>query len=230
MKTILMLLAVMMLPGLVFSQKNFLDQNYIEVTGKAIVKVVPDRIYMRIQLSEKQKNRSEFEAKEKQMLSSLKTNVGIDQGEIVIKDLASNFRGKMIGDDNIVLSKEYLVLVHDGKTANKVISEMQKLEISNIKIDRLDHSKLSDFKKESSVKAITAAKLKAESLTHSIGQSIGRAIYIEEFQFGDPNLNANNLAQQNYAYKEGSSDWFMSDLEFNEISVECTILVRFELK
>ncbi|MDA3891149.1 MAG: hypothetical protein PF517_05735 [Salinivirgaceae bacterium] len=33
--------------------KNFIDQNYIEVTGKAELNVVPDEIFLKILISEK---------------------------------------------------------------------------------------------------------------------------------------------------------------------------------
>ena len=34
-------------------EKNFIDQNYIEVTGTAEMEIVPDEIYLKIVLSEK---------------------------------------------------------------------------------------------------------------------------------------------------------------------------------
>lgn len=210
------------------AQRNFIDQNYIEVTGKATIKIIPDQIYLRIQISEKQKTRANLEAKEREMITGLKA-LGIDVAkDLVIKDLASNFRSKIF-DDNIVISKMYVLLIHDAKTANKVIAEMEKLEISNIKVDHLDHSKMSDYKKECSVLAMAAAKTKAESLTHAIGQSTGRAIYIEEV----PVLRELATQQQNYAYKaeaSTSSDWFITDLEFDEIAIDYVIMARFELK
>jgi len=33
--------------------KNFIDLNYIEVSGKAEMEITPDKIYLQIQLSEK---------------------------------------------------------------------------------------------------------------------------------------------------------------------------------
>lgn len=224
-----MLFSILVLPGIAFSQANPLNQNYIEVQGKATVKVVPDQIFLRIQISEKQKNTANLEAKERQMISALK-GIGIDvTKDLVVKDLASNFRAKLLSDDNIVISKMYSLLVHDAKTANKVISEMEKLEISNIRVDRLDHTNITEFRKECSVKAIEAAKTKAETLTHAIGQNIGRAFYIDEV----PIANELTNQPQNYRYKAEqatSSDWFVTDLDFDEITIDYVVIARFELK
>lgn len=228
MRTVI-IIAILILPGYGFAQKNFMDQNYIEVTGKATMKVVPDLIYLRIQISEKQKYRVDMEKKEQKMLEGLRL-LNIPEKDIAIKDLASNFKPMVFSDDDIVISKVLLLLVHDGKTANKVISEMEKLKISNIKVDHLDHSKLTDFKQECSVAAMSASKSKAESLARSIGQNIGRALYIEERE-PMPMMVENDLHR--YAYKgeaATSSDWFITDLDFDEMTIEYSVLARYELK
>ena len=36
-------------------EKNFIDQNYIEVSGTAEMEIVPDQIYLKIVISEKDK-------------------------------------------------------------------------------------------------------------------------------------------------------------------------------
>ncbi len=53
-------------------------------------------IYLRIQMSEKQKNKIDPEVKEREMIARLK-DLGIDVAkELVIKDMASNFSGKSV--------------------------------------------------------------------------------------------------------------------------------------
>ena len=42
-------------------EKNFIDQNYIEVTGTAEMEIVPDEIYLKIVLSEKDKGKKSLE-------------------------------------------------------------------------------------------------------------------------------------------------------------------------
>ncbi len=125
-----------------------------------------------------------------------------------------------------MISRVYILLIHDAKTANKVISEMEKLEISNIKVDHLEHTKLVDYKKDCSIQAIKAAKTKAENLTTAIGQSIGRAVYAEEIAISMMNELSNNF----YDKRETSVGWAATDLDFDEIKIDYSVMVRFELK
>ena len=54
-------------------QKNFIDQNYIEVKGIAKLEIVPNEIYLTIHIDEKDtKNKESVEVLEKQMFSALK--------------------------------------------------------------------------------------------------------------------------------------------------------------
>ncbi len=47
--------------------KNFIDQNYIEVTGKAEMEILPDEVYLRILLNEKDFKGKDFAEIEKSM-------------------------------------------------------------------------------------------------------------------------------------------------------------------
>ena len=69
-------------------------------------------------------------------------------------------------------------LVHDAKTAGKVFIELQKLGISNASINRVENSKITDYRREVKIAAIKAAQEKAKALALAINQDIGRAIYV----------------------------------------------------
>lgn len=164
-------------------EKNFIDQNYIEVAGKAELNIIPDLIYLKIILSEKDnKNKQSLEEIEKSMINSL-TTMGIDiNKDLSIMDFASNFKLFLLGKTDIILTKEYQLVVHDTKVLQRVFLEFQKLGISNVNIDKLDHSKIEQFRKDVKVNAIKAAKEKAEYLASALNQTIGKAIYIQELK------------------------------------------------
>ena len=108
--------------------------------------------------------------------------IGIDvTNDLVIKDYVSNFQYYWIIRTDIQLIKEYQLLVHEAKIAGQVFTELQKLGISNISIDRLENSKIRD-RKEVKVTAINSAYEKAKALSMAINQDIGRAIYIQELE------------------------------------------------
>jgi uncharacterized protein YggE len=217
-------------------EKNFIDQNYIEVTGKAEMDIIPDLIYLKIILSDKDnKNKQSLDEIEKSMINSL-TGLGLDiKKDLSILDFASSFKLFWIGKTDIVLTKEYQLIVHDTRALQNVYLEFQKLGISNVNIDKLDHSKIEQFRKDVKVNAIRVAKEKAESLTSSINQTIGKAIYIQELDYQYISDALSGKASGVNIHVRGSSSLFeddsqMPDIEFGKINLHYSILVRFELK
>lgn len=205
--------------------KNFIDQNYIEVTGKSEMEVVPDMIYLKVILNEKDKKNSISEL-EADMLKSLK-GIGINvSSDVSIKDMFSNFKYFIFSKKDILVAKEYQILVHDGKTASLVLIELEKLGISNVSIDRLDHSKIVQYRHDVKIDAIRAAKEKAQALASAINQGIGRALYVQE-------LNSKSFSSNRITLRGESSlspEKTVPDVDFEKIKLEYSILCRFELK
>lgn len=213
--------------------KNFIDLHYIEVTGKAEMEIAPDDIFIGIQINEKDFKGKTLAEVEKSMYSKL-IELELDLKEnLTVKDLASNFRYYWFNKAEVQLSKEYQLLVHDGKTAGTVFIELQKLGISNVSISRIENSKISDFRRQVKIAAMKAAQEKAKDLTLAIGQDIGTAIYVQEIETP---VNHTNAASSNIMVKGYSSTNIYGssvpapDIEFEKIRLEYSIVVRFELK
>lgn len=227
---------LLLLPCFTFAQtgqKNFIDQNFIEVTGKSEMKITPNLIYLKIFLNEKDnKSKLSLADRENSMISTLK-EIGIDiSKDLSIKDMSSNFKYYLLTKNDILLSKEYQLLVRDGKTASKVFIELEKIGISNVSIDRLDNSNIENFRKEVKIDAIKAAKNKAESLAAALNQSIGRAIYIQEveYNFGNAVPGASNSIMIRGVSSLTDDSNVQPDIDFEKIKIEYSILCRFELK
>lgn len=215
-------------------EKNFIDQNYIEVTGKSEMEITPDKIYLKMIVNEKDfKNKSITEV-EKLMIDKLQ-EIGIDpKKDLSVMDIASNFKYYFIQRTDILLVKEYQLLVHEAKTAGKVIVELQKLGISNITIDRIDHSKILEYKKEVKINAVKAAQEKAKSMAMAINQDIGRAIYIQEIEnniYDGLQGKVPGIQIRGYANSLTSvSESVEPEIEFEKIKLDYSIIIRFELK
>ena len=213
-------------------EKNFIDQNYIEVNGKADLEVVPDMIYINITINEKDNSgKTPLDELERKMKAKLQEQ-GIDIAkDLSVQDLESNFKFYLLFKPDVMLSKEFQLLVHDAKTAGNVFIELKKLGISNLSIAKLDHSKMEDLKKEVKAKAIKAAKSKAELLTQAIGQNIGRAIHIQEIEYGDyqPMMMNTRMAKASYSATDSTQESEPS-IDFQKIKLSSTIAVTFELK
>lgn len=230
-------LALLIIPFLTNGQtgnKNFIDQNYIEVTGKSEIEISPDLIYIKILINEKDnKSKTPLADRENTMISKLK-EIGIDiNKDLLIKDISSNFKYYWLTKSEILLTKEYRLLVRDGKTASKVFIDLENIGISTVSIDRLDNSNIQKYKKEVKIDAIKAAKEKAESLANAIGQNIGRAIYIQELE-GVPPTVSNRIVIRGATSISNSSLYGSRapepDIDFEKIRLEYSIICRFELK
>ena len=224
-------------------EKNFIDQNYIEVTGKAELEIVPDLIYVRILLFDKNnKDKQTLPEMEKKMTEKLK-EIGIDVNkDLSLMDFASNFKYYLFKTDVIILKKQYQLIVHDSKTLQKVFIEFQKLGISDVSIQKLDNSKIEQYRKDVKVSAVKAAKEKAELIATALNQKVGKAIFVQEVDY----LNINSALQGRvsgvYGYSAASNIKIRgtsydnhyesedSDIEFEKIKIDSTFLVRFGLE
>lgn len=214
-------------------EKNFIDQNYVEVIGKSEMEITPDLIYLQVLINEKDtKNKISVPELEAKMIEKLR-GIGIDiTKDLLIKDISSNFKYYLLARNEILLSKEYQILVHDGKTASQVFLELEKIGISNISIDRIENSNIVQFRKDVKINAIKAAKEKAESLTLALNQSVGRAIYIQELEnYINNTRNSNSIMIRGFSngiYEKDESPAL--DFDFEKIKIEYSILCRFELR
>lgn len=223
-----MILTVLSISG--YSQtKNFIDQNFIEVTGKAEMEIVPNEIYLKIILNEKDfKGKENLDAIEKSMINKL-SEVGIDVSkDLAVKDMASNFKKYWVKGSEIRTVKTYQLKVTDAKTAGAVFQGLEFIGISNITIEYVDHSEIQDFRQKVKIEAIKAAKNKAEFLTNAVNQTCGKAIFIQELttRQGYAAVANSNIMIRGVSRASKSK---MLDIEFETIKLDYSILVRFEL-
>ncbi|WP_299436171.1 SIMPL domain-containing protein [uncultured Aquimarina sp.] len=203
-KIVLLILLLTITYG--FSQvsngKNFIDQNYIDVTGRAEMKIIPNQIYLKVFLNENDnKGREKVEILEKKMIMTLK-EIGIDiEKNVSVADFSSTFNFGFLKKTDIRKSREYQVLVEDAEKVGNVIAALEKNNISNVSVDRVDHSDMEKFRKDVKIKAIKAAREKAIFLTAAIDQEIGKAIYIQELS------NAYQPSQSNINYQLNSNSY-----------------------
>src|SRR5690606_22168847 len=94
---------------------------------------------------------------------------------------------------DVLQSKEYQIIVKDGKATGQVFLALDDIGITNAKIEKLESSKIDEYRREVKLKAIKDAKEKARLLTEAIGQKAGKALFIQEHYFSPTPVYANTV-------------------------------------
>jgi len=232
----IILLTVLFIGVSAFSQeKNFIDKPYLEVQGKADTLVIPNRIYIDVLISEKDtKGKKSVEDLESEMLTKLKS-LGIDTDKnVTMQDMMSNFKKFFLKQTDIQKAKSFSILVYDAKTTAKVFIGLEEINISNVRIDKLEYSEEDKLQLIVNAKAMENAKANAVSFSKPLGQNIGKALFITQNKNLAYRGNANQIrirgastVSANYEIK--SLD-YNTNIEFEKIKISSEISVCFALE
>lgn len=222
----------------VFSQngtKNFIDQNYIEVTGSSKIEITPNEIYLSIIINENdKKGKISVEKQENIMIDRFK-KIGINiKNDFKVKDYSSNYKFYFLKKTDILKSKKYQLVVHNGKELGKVYQTLEDIGISNITIEKINHSEIEKFRRSAKIKALKVAKEKATDYALAINQTLGKALYVQETNNYNSNYrNQNNMLNEVVIVGYGNPKNKMegiNNIEFEKIKIHASVLTRFELK
>jgi hypothetical protein len=215
----------------VYSQKNFIDQPYVETEVEVDALVVPDRIYLTIRLSESDsRNKISTEEKEKQMIKTLEA-IGIDvKKDLSLLEFSSEFRKYFLSNKKVLKTKIYSLLVRDGVTASKVLVSLEKANISNVIIEKIEYSKSPELLLQLKSKAILKAKRTADSLAIPLNQKIGKALFISDLKI-DRNVRwtGSNVQIRGAASLYGNNAMGDLALDFKQMKFTAKLSVKFAL-
>ncbi len=157
----------------------------IDVTGAAEMEVVPDRIFFSISLREyfkdKDKDRVDIEVLEKQLVAAVR-EAGVPKENFQIENISGNrwqWNGRKKPTD-FLESKQYVLELSDLTKIDPILSKVEPKGIEFVNINRYDHTKMEQFRKELKIKALQAAKEKAGYLIGSVGEQLGGILEIQE--------------------------------------------------
>lgn len=213
-------------------EKNFIDKPYIEVEGKSDTLVTPNRIYIDVLITEKDtKGKKSVEDLEKEMFTKLQV-IGIDvKKDVFMKDMLSTFKKYFLKSTDIQKSKSYSILVFDATQTTKVFIGLEEIGISNVNIEKTEHSESQKIQLKINAKAIENAKATAESYLNPLNQKVGKAIFIGH-------INTTNMLQGNVSgvlirgnrsLYEQESKGYISPIEFEKIKITSNVGVRFSI-
>lgn len=215
----------------VYSQKNFIDQPYVETEVEVDALVVPDRIYLTIRLSESDsRNKISTEEREKQMIKTLEA-IGIDvKKDLSLLEFSSEFRKYFLSNKKVLKTKIYSLLVRDGVTASKVLVSLEKANISNVIIEKIEYSKSPELLLQLKSKAILKAKRTADSLAIPLKEKIGKALFISDLKI-DRNVRwtGSNVQIRGAASLYGNNAMGDLALDFKQMKFTAKLSVKFTL-
>jgi len=232
----ILLFAVILFGSLVSSGQatdNCSKVPSITVSGTARMELVPDEIFLTVCLTEKDRtDKKELNEIESMFLGVL-DKLHISREDLSLSDANSSlirvpWKGKKISK-----SKLYNVRVKDVSTLTSLVDELEEMDISNVNVSHVDHSKIEDYWKEVKIKAIIAAKDKAGYLLKAIGEELGDALEITENYYIPQSVQSNVMAS-NLSIRGSRPDGTMNasddTVSFEKIILEYSITAKFRIK
>jgi uncharacterized protein YggE len=235
MKQIITTIAVCMLTMQTMAQETKPFQKTISVSGSSQIEVVPDEIYVQVDLREYNKKNGD-----KVDINKIKNNflaacksMGLTDKDVTVQ----SYQGY---DNNYWLLKKkkqnpdmkagisYWIKVDKVDKLDELVDKMDDEATQNFFIAKTAYSKMDELKKDMKMAAVKAAKEKAIYLSQAIGENIGDAITIN-----DP-VEVGQQPQPYYANRimkmEDDAAAPPMDVDFKKMKIQFEVNVVFALK
>jgi uncharacterized protein len=232
MKSKLILFLFLSLPFFASAQQEvFKGEHFIEVTGTANLEIEPNEIYTVIRLKEFEENRQKtlLEKLDTDFLNALKA-AGIDRKRLELADAGSSIGKFGRKDKDAFREKTYQLKLTSAAELEKFLEKLEPVKVDLVDITRLYHSDYEKIKLDLKIKALQAAKAKAENLLKSIGAEIGKPLMVRDWEVEpvQPMMQMKTANMRlDYAVDGGQEE---STIGFRKIKLQSQITAQFEIK
>lgn len=226
------LLLILVIPALLKAQETAKGEHFIEVTGTAQQEIEPNEITLSIRLKEFEENRQKIslEKIDKDFMNALKES-GIDKKRLELADAGSKLDKLGKKEKDAFREKTYQVKLTSASELEKLLEKLEPVKVDFVDIIKLHHSDLEKIKLDLKVKALQAAKAKAEILLKAIGAEVGKPIMVRELDFNPYQFEVANVRLQAGGTwnpnDEGSGE---SSIGFKKIKLQAQVTAQFEIK
>jgi len=244
MKKIILLAAVAAITCPVHAQSNTQPGCYpfpktISVTGSAEMDVIPDEIYVQVDLREYKKKgeeKTELDKIKNEFLAGCRA-AGIADSNIAVASYdgynMSNIWRRRKKDPDLLSSISYQLRFSNTKLLDELVNRLDDEATVNFSIVRTSHSKITEYRKQLKILAVKAAREKAVYLSESVNEQLGAAITItepEEYTASDVlagtyKSNSNVVRQKMDAY--GANDY---GIDYRKIKIRFEVKALYALK
>jgi uncharacterized protein YggE len=217
-------------------------QRTINVSGTSEMEIVPDEIYVQVDLREYDKKgvgKVDIESIKTKFIKAA-TGVGISDTNITIHSYQGFdgnywwYRKNSKKNPDMKASISYWLKLPNTKKMDQLVEKLDDEATQNFFIAKVAHSKEKEFKKQLKMEAVKAAKEKAMYLAAAIGENIGAAMSINEpgeMQIYNPRVYASaaNMAMKEQAM-DGNTAASSPDIDFKKIKYRFEVHTVFALK
>jgi uncharacterized protein YggE len=220
--------------------EHVVKQRSINVSGTAEMEVVPDEIYVQVDLREYKKGTSKID------IESIKSNFIKACIAIGISDTNISVQGYQGWDGNywwykknkkknpdMMASISYWVKLSSTKKMDELVEKLDDEATQNFFIAKVAHSKVQEYKKQLKLQAVKAAKDKATYLAAAIGETVGSAITINEpgeINYPLPMYSNRMMKQEANMAADAGAAAAAPNIDFKKIKYQFEVNVIFALK
>jgi uncharacterized protein YggE len=163
----------------------------VSVTGSAEQEIVPDQIYVLVQLKEYQlKGHAKVSLNEirEQFLKEIHA-MGLPDSLVSIESSGGEneetWWRKKKTRNGLYASINYQLLIHSSSQLNDLVARLDDNATERFEIDRVSHTRIIEYRRQLKINAVKAAREKAAYLAEAIGEHIGQAMTITEQTYED---------------------------------------------
>lgn len=225
----LLIIVTLVASALSLSAQTTDTRRKIEVSGTAEQEVIPDIIKVTISLKEyfKDKKKVTISQLEAQLQKAL-DDAGVNKEDLSIDDLSASNWEERKRHLNFLASKQYIIRFKELTKYNQILNKLDARGVESTAITDYDYSKITEVKKELKIKALLAARDKAEYLLNSVGEKLGGVLNISEVD--EPVSRYDNVAQYSNSISFNNSVASDSNINFKTIKLRFQVSAIFEIK
>jgi uncharacterized protein len=213
----------------VMGQEGFKGERFIEVSGIAETEVDPNEITLFIRLREFEENRNKvsLEKLDQDFIAALKA-AGIDRKRLALADVGSRLEKLTKREKDAFRDKSYEIVLNSASELDKLMEKLEPVKVNLVRITRIHHSEMEKFKTDVKVKALQAAKTKAETLMRGIGAEIGKPLMVREWEEGP----VYPMAMENVQFKMAAEEYAAEEPApaFKKIRLRAQVTAQFAIQ
>lgn len=222
-----------------FAQAQQLTYNpypkTISVSGSAEMEVVPDEIYVQVDLKEyKKKNgdKIDIEQIKTDFLASCKA-AGIPDTNISVMNFTGSNSNLIIKkkrkDPDMIATLSYQIRFSNARKIDELVNKMDDEATSNFAVIRTSHSRMSEYRKQLKIKAVKESKEKAAYLCEAVNEQLGVAVTIEEPQEYFAGNNYMSNARMAVA-EDAAGSSYGNAIDFKKMKLRFDVRVVYAIK